>query len=78
MYPTHLPMCTHSHNRRYNSLVALIHFGEPCASCGLRFLEGTGEEYRKHLDWHYRMNRKDKNASRKTFRNWFMHPEVGV
>eukprot|EP00731_Ephydatia_muelleri_P030647 Em0022g161a len=61
--------------QRYNSLVALIHSGEPCASCGLRFLEGTGEEYRKHLDWHYRMNRKDKNASRKTFRNWFMHPE---
>ena len=64
--------------RHYSSLLSLLHAGEPCTSCGLRFISRTGEEYRNHLDWHFRMNRKEREGFRKSSRNWFMHPEVRV
>ncbi|XP_019854910.1 PREDICTED: pre-mRNA cleavage complex 2 protein Pcf11-like [Amphimedon queenslandica] len=59
----------------YEGLHMLLHEGEPCTSCGLRFREDQREEYQAHLDWHYQENRLDKDGSRATMRNWFLHPD---
>lgn len=59
----------------YPSLVDLLYAGEQCSQCGLRFTEVASSEYRNHLDWHFQLNRKDKDGLRKTSRNWFLHPD---
>ena len=64
--------------RDYKDLHLLLHEGEPCTSCGLRFREDQREEYQAHLDWHYHENRLDKDGSRATMRNWFLHPDVCI
>ena len=53
-----------------------LHEGEPCTSCGLRFRDDQRDEYQAHLDWHYHENRLDKDGTRATMRNWFLHPDV--
>ena len=62
--------------RRYSSVIALLHSGDPCSSCGLRFLSSAGDLYRLHLNWHYKINREEKEGQGKTSRNWFLHPDV--
>lgn len=59
----------------YPSLVDLLYAGEQCSQCGLRFTEVASTEYRSHLDWHFQLNRKDKDGLRKISRNWFIHPD---
>ena len=68
---------THTRNaRRYTILITLLNSGVPCTSCGMRFKSESAEEYRRHLDWHYQINRQEKEGTGKTSRNWYMHPEV--
>ncbi|PNF21028.1 hypothetical protein B7P43_G08403 [Cryptotermes secundus] len=38
-------------------LVALLHSGIPCSSCGVSFPEEEHIKYRQHLDWHFHQNR---------------------
>ena len=70
------PVHTHFDIRRYTILITLLHSGVPCTSCGLRFKSESTDEYRHHLDWHYQMNRREREGSNKTSRNWYIHPEV--
>lgn len=60
---------------RFNSLVHLLHLGEQCPSCGLRFPSRSGPDYRSHLDWHFKENRREAEGGKKTSRNWFLHPD---
>ena len=60
--------------RPYSSLVHLMYMGDPCATCGLRFRDRSTQNYSSHLDWHYKMNSRDKTLQRP--RHWFLHPEV--
>ena len=64
--------------RFYPSLVDLLYARKQCSQCGLRFTEVASTEYRSHLDWHFQLNRKDKDGLRKISRNLFMHPDVSV
>ena len=64
--------------RRYTILITLLNSGVPCTSCGMRFKSESTEEYRRHLDWHYQINRQEKEGTGKTSRNWYMHPEVSA
>lgn len=54
----------------------LLHRGEPCTSCGLRFTEDQRDAYQQHLDWHYQENRMDKEGTRGMMRNWYLHLDV--
>ena len=54
----------------------LLYAGEQCSQCGLRFAVVPSKEYSDHLDWHFQLNRRDKDGLRKTSRNWFLHPDV--
>ena len=54
----------------------LLHRGEPCTSCGLRFTEDQRDAYQQHLDWHYQENRMDKEGTRGMMRNWYLRPDV--
>ena len=48
------------------ALISSLHIGMQCSSCGLRF--ATSEQtsrYRRHLDWHFQKNRKEKESIKK-------------
>ena len=46
-----------------------------CATCGLRFFDK--EKMGKHLDWHFTMNSKQKQKSKKAIsRTWYLTSEV--
>ncbi|XP_064404805.1 pre-mRNA cleavage complex 2 protein Pcf11-like isoform X2 [Halichondria panicea] len=59
--------------QRYSALIDVLHVGEQCGTCGIRFSSSSSEEYEKHLDWHYSLNRSEGQTN--TSRNWFIHPE---
>lgn len=61
--------------RRYDAVVVELHRGTQCSSCGLRFKEANNENYRKHLDWHFRVNRKEKETVA-AHRSWFITMDV--
>jgi pre-mRNA cleavage complex 2 protein Pcf11 len=45
-----------------------------CGECGLRFPE-SGEQSRKHADWHFEINRRDKQRlERPSSRQWYAKP----
>ncbi|GIY19387.1 pre-mRNA cleavage complex 2 protein Pcf11 [Caerostris extrusa] len=55
-----------------SSIVAALYEGSQCATCGLRFKEMQSEQYSRHLDWHFRMNRREKDGAKKAYsRRWF-------
>ena len=54
-----------------------LHRGTQCSSCGLRFKEANNENYRQHLDWHFRMNRKEKETVA-AHRSWFITTDVSI
>ena len=64
-------------NRRYDGVIMELHRGDQCSSCGLRFKEANNESYRQHLDWHFRMNRKEKENVT-AHRSWFITTDVSV
>ncbi|PIK37999.1 putative serine/arginine repetitive matrix protein 2 [Apostichopus japonicus] len=58
--------------QRYPGVIYSIISGTQCSSCGMRFSIELMEEYRKHLDWHFRQNRKDKDGIKSaTSRKWY-------
>lgn len=61
---------------RYNGVISALYRGAQCASCGLRFTDGQQERYSQHLDWHFRVNRREKDGAKKAFsRKWFYDVE---
>jgi Fe-S-cluster-containing dehydrogenase component len=63
--------------RRYDGVIIELHRGTQCSSCGLRFKEANNENYRQHLDWHFRMNRKEKETVA-AHRSWFITTDVSI
>lgn len=61
--------------RRYDGVIMGLHRGTQCSSCGLRFREADNAHYRQHLDWHFRMNRKEKEITA-AHRSWFITVDV--
>ena len=57
---------------RSNDTVRLLHDGQQCTQCGIRFPAEQRNDYGAHLDWHFQQNRIRKN-DRKQFMNraWF-------
>ncbi|ONH66770.1 Protein PCF11 [Cyberlindnera fabianii] len=51
-----------------------------CGTCGKRFTNtATGQvKYRSHLDWHFRVNKKLRDGSGASSRNWFLDDEEFV
>ncbi|XP_033607972.1 uncharacterized protein LOC111866139 isoform X3 [Cryptotermes secundus] len=57
---------------RQPGAVAILFSGIQCSSCGIRFPPGQTVKYRKHLDWHFWQNRRDKdNAHKAQSREWY-------
>ncbi|PNF27040.1 hypothetical protein B7P43_G10416 [Cryptotermes secundus] len=52
-------------------LVALLHSGIPCSSCGVRFPAEERIKCRQHLDWHFRQNRRLKDSGANQSRGWY-------
>ena len=47
-----------------------------CKNCGLRYSPTDMIEYSQHLDWHFRMKRREKeNAKKAQSRNWYFERE---
>ncbi|XP_033103764.1 pre-mRNA cleavage complex 2 protein Pcf11-like [Anneissia japonica] len=57
---------------RYPGVIKSIYSGTQCKSCGLRFTIDQMDRYRKHLDWHFKLNRKDRDdVKARTSRRWY-------
>lgn len=48
---------------RHELLIERLHTGKQCSACGYRFTTKQTELYAKHLDWHFRLNRKGKDGT---------------
>eukprot|EP01102_Stenamoeba_stenopodia_P020366 TRINITY_DN788_c0_g5_i1.p1 TRINITY_DN788_c0_g5~~TRINITY_DN788_c0_g5_i1.p1 ORF type:complete len:694 (-),score=137.34 TRINITY_DN788_c0_g5_i1:31-2112(-) len=62
--------------RDEEGIESLYHLGKSrkCPTCGIRYLDH--EKYGKHLDWHFRMNRKEKQKLKKAMsKSWFLSVE---
>ena len=59
-------------DRSYNGVLQRLYTGIQCSSCGVRFMAADTEQYREHLDWHFRQNRKEKEEIKVAkFRRWY-------
>lgn len=64
-------------SRYHPGVIAAIYSGSQCATCGMRFKEIQSEQYSRHLDWHFRRNRREKDGAKKPFsRRWFYEIKV--
>lgn len=70
---------------RINSkLVKVLHRGMQCSSCGLRYPPEGTQQYSHHLDWHFRMNKKQQDSTKKvntrkfyfTMDDWVQFEEI--
>lgn len=67
-----IEITTESLKCRYPGVVGALFKGTQCASCGMRFKDTKGERYKRHLDWHFRVNRREKDGAKKAFsRKWY-------
>ncbi|XP_051881877.1 pre-mRNA cleavage complex 2 protein Pcf11 [Pristis pectinata] len=58
--------------QRYEGVISRLYTGIQCYSCGMRFTASQTDVYADHLDWHYRMNRMEKDITKKvTYRKWY-------
>ncbi|XP_062910025.1 pre-mRNA cleavage complex 2 protein Pcf11 [Mobula hypostoma] len=58
--------------QRYDGVISRLYTGIQCYSCGMRFTASQTDVYADHLDWHYRMNRMEKDVTKKvTYRKWY-------
>lgn len=70
--------------QKYNGAIQKLYSGVQCAQCGNRFnqqndttgmvgqAKGTTSRYSKHLDWHFRQNKKEKEEVNKAHsRSWY-------
>ncbi|KAJ8667667.1 hypothetical protein QAD02_009330 [Eretmocerus hayati] len=54
------------------AMVSALYSGIQCSSCGARFAPEMATRYSRHLDWHFRQNRKERDSSRKAHsRLWY-------
>lgn len=68
---------------RCDELIKRLYTGIQCSACGMRFTACQTDMYAEHLDWHYRVNRKDKDGVKETHRSlypsagdWIMYEEI--
>lgn len=53
-------------------VVESLFSGMQCSSCGVRFPPEQTVKYSQHLDWHFRQNRRDRDASKRAHsRKWY-------
>jgi len=45
---------------RHEEIIKRLYTGIQCSACGFRFTTRQTDLYAEHLDWHYRLNRKEK------------------
>jgi len=58
--------------KTYQGAIQSLYSGHQCATCGNRFNQSDSSRYRKHLDWHFRQNRKEKDEINKAHsRTWY-------
>ncbi|KAB7498010.1 hypothetical protein Anas_00083 [Armadillidium nasatum] len=78
-------MFTLDNLRKINSkLVKVLHRGMQCSSCGLRYPPEGTQQYSHHLDWHFRMNKKQQDSTKKvntrkfyfTMDDWVQFEEI--
>ena len=63
--------------RQYSAVVHNLYQGIQCSSCGCRFLMEEMEQYRQHLDWHFRLNKREKEAAKiSSYRKWYFELNV--
>jgi hypothetical protein len=60
-----------------NAVVVGLYSGQQCPTCGVRFLGSKSEEYGSHLDWHFKLKRKEK-VKRIPTRKWMFPAEDWV
>ncbi|GFT84469.1 pre-mRNA cleavage complex 2 protein Pcf11 [Nephila pilipes] len=66
------------------NIISALYKGSQCATCGMRFKEVQSEQYSRHLDWHFRMNRREKDGAKKAysrrlfyeFKDWIQFKEI--
>ncbi|XP_041461947.1 uncharacterized protein LOC121413253 [Lytechinus variegatus] len=57
---------------RHPGIIKRMSSGMQCTSCGQRFVIAQMDRYRKHLDWHFRQNRKKQDGNKATTsRKWY-------
>ncbi|KRZ93319.1 Pre-mRNA cleavage complex 2 protein Pcf11 [Trichinella sp. T8] len=62
---------------RYQSLIDALYQNKiQCSTCGMRFAVGDSQKYSKHLDWHFKMNRREKAGITASSRPWYLASEV--
>ena len=74
-----IPITSDSLKLSRPSIVAELYSGKQCTNCSIRFevnkmgVKSEENRYSKHLDWHFRQNRRDKANSRSASmgRNWY-------
>ena len=65
--------------QKYSGAIQSLYSGVQCATCGNRFnqmdtssVSAGGSRYSKHLDWHFRQNKKEKDEVNKAHsRAWY-------
>lgn len=58
--------------KRSAGIVDTLFTGMQCSSCGVRFPPEQTMKYSQHLDWHFRQNRRERDASKKAHsRKWY-------
>lgn len=58
--------------KRSNAIITSLFAGMQCSSCGVRFPPEQTMKYSQHLDWHFRQNRRERDASKKAMsRRWY-------
>ena len=58
-------------------MIACMYKGIQCTSCAARFRQEQQAEYKEHLDWHFRQNKRETQDS-KVVRNRRWYYEVAV
>ncbi|RNA00727.1 pre-mRNA cleavage complex 2 Pcf11-like isoform X1 [Brachionus plicatilis] len=76
--------------QKYSAAFKSLYSGDQCSECGNRFNKNavsngsTSSRYAKHLDWHYRQNKKEKEEINKahsrswyyTLKDWVLFEEI--
>ncbi|XP_054708497.1 uncharacterized protein LOC129218287 [Uloborus diversus] len=60
----------------YPNVISALHQGSQCCSCGMRFKDIQSQQYSQHLDWHFRINRREKEEFKKPVsKRWYYEIE---
>lgn len=58
-------------------VVVGLYSGQQCPTCGGRFVGVKSDEYGAHLDWHFKLKRREK-ANKIPTRKWMFPAEVKI